>query len=391
MSAILAASRPRPSIRVVALVLYFAGIAIYSVMYIPQPILPTLSAEYGIPPAIAALSVSLAVLAVAIASSFFGPLTDTLGTKQVMVASCGLLAIPTFLCAIAPNFPLFLVFRAMQGLLLPGVASVAVTYIGAEFQPGDVGRVVGNYIGATVVGGMTGRVLSGLIASVTSWHAPFIFFAVVTALTAVLMSRVLPEQATSGQSGMSRAQRDMFLHLGNKKLLGAFLVGGCVFFAFIGTFTYLPYYLTAPPFSLPQALVSGAYVVYIAGVFTAPVAGRLSARIPRRTLMVAGMAIAGLGILISLIAVIPAIALGTIVLCLGMFTAQSTAPAYVQATAETAKGGASALYLTFYYLGATLGSFLPGLAWQAYGWAGVVACCIAALVLGILAALRLCK
>jgi YNFM family putative membrane transporter len=102
--------------------------------------------------------------------------------------------------------------------------------------------------------------------------------------------------------------------------------------------------------------------------------------------MVAGMAIAGLGILISLIAVIPAIALGTIVLCLGMFTAQSTAPAYVQATAETAKGGASALYLTFYYLGATLGSFLPGLAWQAYGWAGVVACCIAALVLGILAA-----
>ena len=320
------ASRARPETRFTALVLYFAGIAIYSVMYIPQPILPTLSAEYGIAPAIAALSVSLAVLAVAIASSFFGPLTDTLGTKQVMVASCGLLAIPTFLCAIAPNFPIFLVFRAMQGLLLPGVASVAVTYIGAAFQPGDVGRVVGNYIGATVVGGMTGRVLSGLIASVTSWHAPFVFFAVVTALTAFLMSRVLPEQATTGQSGMSRAQRDMFLHLGNKKLLGAFLVGGCVFFAFIGTFTYLPYYLTAPPFSLPQALVSGAYAVYIAGVFASPVAGRLSARIPRRTLMVAGMAIAGLGILISLIAAIPAIALGTIVLCLGMFTAQSTPP-----------------------------------------------------------------
>ena len=43
-----------------------------------------------------------------------------------------------------------------------------------------------------------------------------------------------------------------------------------------------------------------------------------------------------------------------------MFFVQGTAPAFVNATAREAKGGAGALYTTFYYLGATFGSVLPG-------------------------------
>jgi YNFM family putative membrane transporter len=46
----------------------------------------------------------------------------------------------------------------------------------------------------------------------------------------------------------------------------------------------------------------------------------------------------------------------------------------------------SALYLTFYYIGATLGSFLPGLAWQSFGWMGVAACAWLALLVGLWAA-----
>ena len=41
---------------------------------------------------------------------------------------------------------------------------------------------------------------------------------------------------------------------------------------------------------------------------------------------------------------------------------------------------ASALYLTSYYVGGTLGSTLPGLAFQGLGWAGVVVTCAAAVV-----------
>jgi hypothetical protein len=80
----------------------------------------------------------------------------------------------------------------------------------------------------------------------------------------------------------------------------------------------------------------------------------------------------------------------SLALCVGMFTAQSIAPSFVNASAPRAKGGANALYLSFYYVGGTLGSVVPGLAWQAWRWPGVVAVCAASLALAMLADAFLC-
>src|SRR4029453_13069522 len=103
-----------------------------------------------------------------------------------------------------------------------------------------------------------------------------------------------------------------------------------------------------------------------------------------------GLIIAGVGVAGTLIGHVAVIVPSLVVLCIGMFTAQSTAPAFVNATARDAKGGASALYLTFYYIGATIGSVVPGYAWQAWGWAGVVATCAIALLIALLADWLLC-
>jgi len=183
----------------------------------------------------------------------------------------------------------------------------------------------------------------------------------------------------------------MFAHFRSRRLVGAFLIGGAVFFCFIGVFTYLPYYLTAPPFHLSTAIVSSVYLVYIAGVFTSLVSGRVSRTVGRRSLMAVGLAIACLGVLGTLVHSLPVIVLSLIVLCIGMFTVQSTAPAFVNATARGGKGAAGALYVTFYYVGASLGSVLPGHAWQAWGWGGVAASCIAALLVGLAADGWLCR
>ena len=74
-----------------------------------------------------------------------------------------------------------------------------------------------------------------------------------------------------------------------------------------------------------------------------------------------------------------------------MFTAQALGPSYVNETAREAKGGASALYLACYYLGGTLGSWLPGLAWQRWGWNGVAGASLLALCAAALAVSILCR
>jgi YNFM family putative membrane transporter len=83
--------------------------------------------------------------------------------------------------------------------------------------------------------------------------------------------------------------------------------------------------------------------------------------------------------------------LSLVVLMAGLFITQSNAPAFVNTTATMAKGGASALYLTFFYVGGAFGSVLPGYAWQNWGWIGVVSTCVGALLLGLLADLVLCR
>jgi len=148
--------------------------------------------------------------------------------------------------------------------------------------------------------------------------------------------------------------------------------------------------LTAPPFRLSVAAISSIYLVYLAGVGTSLISGRLAWRFGGREVMGVGIGIAALGVLATTIPTVPAVLLGLIVLCVGMFTVQATAPAYVNAHAEVAKGAAGSIYVSIYYLGASFGSSIPGYAWQVWGWWGVVWSCLGALVVSLLADLFLC-
>jgi YNFM family putative membrane transporter len=380
----------RPGSQVALLALFFATVAVFSDLYVTQPILPLLSREFGVPPPTAALTVSVVVLMIALVSNAYGPLADAYGRKPVMVASCAGLAVPTLLCAVAPTFSALVALRALQGLLMPGVAAVAVAYLGDEYAGAALGPAVGSYVAASVLGGLTGRVASGWIASHFSWRAPFLVFGALTLLGALGMALHLPARPRAKSRSVRSAFREMAGHLSDRRIVGGLLIGASVFFGFIAIFTYLPYYLTAPPFGLSTARVSGVYLVYVAGIATSWVAGRASERFGRRAIMAGGFLVAAAAALGTLAGSIPAIVFALVALCVGMFMVQGTAPAFVNATAREAKGGAGALYTTFYYLGAAFGSVLPGYAWQAWGWPGVVAACLGAFAAGLLSVVFLC-
>lgn len=383
----------QPSRRAAA-ALTLATVAVYSDIYITQPILPLLSHEFGVKPATAGLSVSIVVLMIAAVSIPYGSLSDAVGRKPVMVSALALLTIPTILCAFAGTFPRLLLFRGLQGALIPGVTAIAVAYLGDAYSPEELGPKVGGWIAASVAGGLTGRVVSGLLADWVDWRAPFVLFGVLTALAAAGLARELPrapERERASRPRLAAARQDLLSHFSNRRVVGAFVIGTGVFFCFIGVFTYLPYYLTAAPFRLSTAFVSSIYLVYVAGIFTSIVTGRLSSRFGGRLVMAAGLVIAAAGVAGTLVRSVPFIVVSLVVLCVGMFAVQSTAPAFVNGNAAGAKGAAGALYVAFYYVGATLGSSLPGYAWQAWGWRGVAASCVAALGVGLAADAVLCR
>ncbi len=381
---------PRPGSQLALLALFFASVAVFADLYLTQPILPLLSAEFGVSAPEAALTVSVVVLMVALVSNAWGPLADALGRKPVMVGSCFALAVPTLLCAAAPSFPVLVALRALQGALMPGVAAVAVAWLGDVYAGEALGPAVGSYVAASALGGLTGRVGGGWIAANSGWRAPFLVFGVVTLAAAAGMALHLPAANRGDGPSIGAAFREMAGHLRDRRIVGGLAAGFAVFFGFLAVFTYLPYYLSTPPFRLSTARISAVYLVYLAGIATSWTAGRASRRFGRRVLMGSGFVVAACATALTLVRSLPSVGPGLVVLCVGMFLVQGTAPAFVNVTARDAKGGAGSLYTTFYYLGATLGSVLPGYAWQAWGWPGVVASCVAAFASGLLAVAFLC-
>jgi len=370
--------------------LYAGTVAAYADMYLTQAILPVLAAEFGVGAARAGLTVSVVVLAIAAASPFYGPLSDAVGRRRVMAAATALLALATLGCAFVPSFGALVLFRAAQGAFVPGMTAVSVAYAGDRFHVRELPAVVGGIIAASLVGGLLSRVLAGAIAAHVGWRAAFAFFAVLTALAALLLLRGLADGAARERRGLRAGWSGMLRHLRDPPLVGAYLVGASLFFGWIGVFTYLPFHLAAPPYGLSTGAISSVYLVYAAGALVSPIAGRLSARIPPRRLVAVGLAVEAAGVAILLAPPLPLVVLGLVLLVAGAMTAQAIAPAFVNVTARTAKGGASALYLTSYYIGGTLGASLPGLAFQRAGWEGVVLACAAAVGVAILANALLC-
>ena len=382
------------------LALFFAPAFIFANMYTTQAILPVLSHDFHISAPTAGLTVSLLVLAVAIGSLFYGPLSDRVGRKPVMVSTSFLVIIPTLLCALAPNFAILVILRTIQGLLMPGLTSVAIPYVNEEFAGKDRGLAMGIYVSGLTLGGLFARVGSAAITGLYNWRIALLVFTLPTLIAALAMWRLLPDtqgkQTRLASSSLHidsklfrQTLHDIALHWHNWRLVGAFIIGFTLFFGFIGTFTYLPYYLTGPSFKLPTIALGLVYLLWLAGIFS-PAAGTLAGRFGSRRAIAFSMGLAATGLLITLIPILPIVLLGLGLLALGMFSTVPAVNLYLGEQATTAKGTAASVYLSLYYFGGSFGAVLPGFALLAAGWTGVVFLCLGMVLIAIIADMLLC-
>jgi len=313
--------------------------------------------------ALASLTVSITVFAVAAGSFAAGPLSDRVGRKPIMVGASLLLVVPTLLVGLAPSFPVLVVPRALQGLLMPGLTSVAIVYVYETFPPRQRGAAMGVYVSGQVLSGLVARTGSATLTALFDWRVALLWFAVPTVLGALALWRFLPE-APRAASRRDLRWTDVRHHLRNGRLLATCATGGGSFFAFVGVFTYLPYALIAPPFRLPAGLLGLVYLAWGAGVVS-PFSGVLAGRIGKHRALAGSLTMASIGIVVTLSSSLPVIVVGLVLMTLGMFSAIPALNLLVsEVSGSTVKGAASALYLSCHYAGGGLGGILPGLAWE---------------------------
>ena len=175
MSAI-TSSRRRVSPRVLAAVLVFLAVQSTAVASLGTPLLPTVQHVERVSLAASQWTLTITLLAGAVATPLMGRLGDgrlrrltTVGAVAVMLAGCVLSAIPA-------GFPAFLTGRALQGAGL-GLVPLA-TAVARDDLPAERSRSAIVLIGVTTAAGIgIGYPLVGLLAQLLGLYAPFWFAA----------------------------------------------------------------------------------------------------------------------------------------------------------------------------------------------------------------------
>ena len=113
----------------------------------------------------------LVSLAIIIPAS--GWLGDKLGTKRVFLSALVLFTIASALCGLAPNLPLLIAFRVLQGIGGGALTPVGTAILYRTFPPIERVQVSRILIIPTVLAPASGPVLGGLLIDKLSWHWVF--------------------------------------------------------------------------------------------------------------------------------------------------------------------------------------------------------------------------
>jgi MFS transporter, YNFM family, putative membrane transport protein len=386
-------ARATPAYRRMSLALLMAGFSTFALLYDVQPLLPQFAQGFGVGAASSSLAVSLTTGAMALAFLPAGVLSDRIGRRPVMIASMFAAPTLTLLSAALPGWPALLLMRALIGLALAGVPSVAMAYVSEEVEGPSVGAAMGLYISGSAVGGMTGRIGVTLAAEALGWREALALVGAAGLVAALAFWRLAPQPQAftparhdldSLLSATRRLLRDQALPL---LYVEGFLLMG----AFVTIYNYASFRLEGPPYHLSQAAVGAVFLLYILGSISSAWFGGLAGRVGRRKvfwLPIAGVAI---GVALTAAAPLPVIILGIAVITAAFFAAHSTASGWVGQRATRDRAQASALYLLCYYMGSSVMGSVGGLAWSHGGWPSVVAFTLALLLLALAISLRLAR
>jgi len=377
--------------------LLIGSFMVFANVYVTQPLLPMIAKHFSITALEANASFTITTFVLGISLLVFGPLSDAWGRKWLILVTMVGLVLTTFALAFATQYQTLLILRGIQGFFLAGLPAIAIAYLAEEFRADAMLIAVGLYIAGNSLGGISGRLLGGFLGELQGISHTFLIMGVISSLCLFAFAYLLPNSQNFSPKPLNIKTiiANYRHHLANKNLVIAYFIGGLSFFIFINQFSYITFVLEAAPFSLSSKLIGMLFITYLAGTFASSISGKLALKYSQPSCMMLGTSLLIIGSLITLNLSLVTIILGLLINSFGFFLTHSTASAWVSKHASRSKikanASASALYLTFYYMGASLGSFYLDPFWQLYGWNGVISASIIVLSITFLLGLSLYK
>ncbi|GAA4657660.1 MFS transporter [Streptomyces youssoufiensis] len=352
------------------------GTAVANV-YFAQPLLVTVGQDLAMSPALVGSVVTLTHVGYGLGLFFLVPLGDVADRRRLVVAQLLLLVAALGAIAVAPTAAVLLAGMVAMGLLAV-VTQTLVAFAASLAPPAQRGRVVGLVTSGVVSGILLARTASGAMADLAGWRSVYLASAVLTALLALVLHRVLPRHTGAPPAALRygpllRSTVTLFARERLLRLRAA--LGLLVFTAFSTLWSGVALPLSEAPHSLSHTAIGAWGLVGVVGALAATVAGRLNDR---------GLARWTTGAALALLAVswLPlahtrdslwALAVGVVLLDLAVQAVHVTNQTLIHARHPTAGSRLIGGYMVFYSIGSATGAIAATTLYAAAGWGAVCA------------------
>ena len=346
--------------------IYFCTVITFCSLYAAQPIQPVFQQEFALSSFQAILFTTLMLLPLGFAPLFYGMLLESFSARLIVRTALLVLGLLELAFSLTDSYLSLLFIRGLQGLAIPAILTSLMSYISFTSAREDIQAAIARYIAATILGGFLGRFLSGLFTDLFGWRF-FFFLLGILLLWGWFLLRTLEKDANLQYSRPRVAEVVEVVR--QRQFFWLFLAIFSVFFVFAALLNFLPFELKAINPTFRETGIGFMYFGYVMGIVVSLNVNRMIRYFGSEIRVVlAGLCIYILGVAGFMIADHRAMFFSMFVFCTGMFMVHSLLSGYVNTLAKNKKGIANGIYISFYYLGGTLGSFAPGVLYEHFGW-----------------------
>jgi DHA1 family bicyclomycin/chloramphenicol resistance-like MFS transporter len=247
-------------------------------MQILLPALPTIKDDFAVSNDVAQLTLSLSMLAIALGTLCYGPLSDKYGRKPIMLLGLSITFIGSLFCLLADSITLLILGRIVQAFGGAVGLVLARAIVRDVYGASEAARVIATLVMVMVVVPMLSPALGGELMARFGWQSVFVVIAFGSGIMLVLLQMSLPETLEESMpfEGVVSMLKTFGLLLSSSAFRGyAFCVAfvSVVFFSFISAAPEIMVsVLGRPPTEygyyfvmIPLGFMAGNYVARHAG------------------------------------------------------------------------------------------------------------------------------
>lgn len=162
-------------------------------MQIFLPSLPAIQASFGVSTGIVQMTLSVSMIAIALSTLVYGPLSDRYGRRPVMIVGLLMFVIGTLICILAPTIWVLIFGRIVQAA--GGAAGMVLSraIVRDLYGPAQAAKVIATLTMVMVSAPMVAPAIGGVLQDLFDWRSTFVFAGIVSLIVFVLIIRELKE------------------------------------------------------------------------------------------------------------------------------------------------------------------------------------------------------